>query len=305
MHQALIDELCHPLRDGLRGYWGIFDGETVGRFVQYLYQADCSFPMPPPVGNMTPRDTTSGGDSSPGSPSASNATDGISELSMKTPTPSRPLTPLGSFKIPEHPPPKCPSPAQSGTPAGYSNEAVLLAQAKLYVLSYSQGIYALSDMCFGALLNRLIEISSPQNDARTLESVIGLLRYVYYPPFSDATPQPLQPAWAELQSLASQFCAPNIGFIAEDREFQVLLQKGGALATDMMAKIVRHLRSVEVALAEANEATAAAKSDLAEANMAATTAEAALADATRTTTTGTRTRTFFGDLSDEESTISN
>ena len=291
VHQALVDELCHPLCDELREYWKNFDGETVGRFAQYLYQADCGFPAPLPVETKT-ETTMLIGAAPDGNSLLSNGPSGISPIASGSidetpegaPTYMRPLTPLGDFKIPNlHILPKCSSPAPPETPAGHGYEAVLLAYAKLYILSYSQGIYALSDLCISRLCHKLHDISSPRSDARILGNVVELLRYVYCSPCAVASPKPLRPAWVELQNLASQFCALNIDAMEGNREFMVLLGGGGALPMDVMAKTVRRLRSAEDALAKANKATATAKIDLAKANQAASTAEAALAEATRPT----------------------
>ena len=287
VHQALIDELCHPLCDELREYWKVFDGETVGRFAQYLYQADCDLPEPVPVRTMTPIGTSSSGyppsPDSPGSEIASSVSDDTGEgPKRRILTSLRPLTPLEAYEIPElHDPLERPSQARPEPPTGHDYEAVFLVSAKLYILSYSQGIYALSDMCLGALLNDLMEVSSPRNDKRILENVVELVRYAYCSPH--APPKPLQPAWAELQSLASQFCALNIDVMAGNREFWLLLQEGGSLATDVMAKTVRRLGTAEASLVNAQESANIFRAALVKANKAATTAEAALAEATRRT----------------------
>ena len=75
MHQALLDERCHPLCDELREYWKIFDHETVQRFVLYLYEKDYSYPKPSPVEIMTP--PKSSGSSNP-EPSPEPRTSGLS-----------------------------------------------------------------------------------------------------------------------------------------------------------------------------------------------------------------------------------
>ena len=54
VHQALLDEQCHPLCDELREYWKVFDFETVRRFALCLYNADYDYPMPVPVETTTP-----------------------------------------------------------------------------------------------------------------------------------------------------------------------------------------------------------------------------------------------------------
>ena len=282
MHQALVDELCHPLCDELREYWKNFDGETVGRFAQYLYQADCSFPVPLPVEAMTPGAASDGYSPPPATPGDAKASDGIRTLFGEIPTPLRPLTPLKSFKIPSHHnPPKCSSPARPRAPTSLDYEAILLAYAKLYILSYSQGIYALSDLCISRLHRELTEISLPRNDTRMLENVVELLRYVYCSPRDIIPPKPLWPAWAELQDLSSQFCALNIDVIEGNQEFRELLEEGGTLATEMMAKTVRRLGSAEAALVKAKEAAFTAEAALIKANQATSKAEAALAKATK------------------------
>jgi len=245
--------------------------------------------VPLPVETMTPIGTASDGYSplsgSPGD-TAADASDNISGRFTETQPPLRPLTPLESFKIPKHhTPPACSTPAWPQTPAGHDYEAVLLAYAKLYILSYSQGIYALSDLCISRLHCELTEISSPRNDPRILENFVELLRYVYCSP-RDAIipPQPLWPAWAELQDLASQFCALNIDVIIEgNQEFRELLQEGGALAAEVMSKTVRRLGSAEAALVKANKAAATTEAALVRANQTAATTAAALITANEAT----------------------
>ena len=302
VHQLLIDELCHPLCDELREYWKMFDGETVGRFAQYLYQADCDLPEPVPVRTMTPPIGTSSSSGyppspeSPGSEIASSVSDDTGEgPKRRILSHLQPLTPLEAYEIPRlHDPQESPSQTRPEPPTGHDYEAVFLVSAKLYILSYSQGIYALSDMCLGTLLNDLMEVSSPRNDKRILENVVELVRYAYCSPRDDIVPpKPLQPAWAELQSLASQFCALNIDVMAGNREFWLLLQEGGSLATDVMAKTVRRLGTVEASLVEAQELTNKFRVALVKANKAATTAEAALAEARKRTAAGPAYRGNF------------
>jgi hypothetical protein len=165
--------------------------------------------------------------------------------------------------------PKSASPAWPEKPAGHDYEALLLTHAKLYILSYSQGIRALSDLCIARLHRELKEISPPPIDQRILENVVELLRYAYCIPRDAATPQPLQPAWTELQNLVSQFCALNIDVMGGGQEFKALLQEGGVLATDMMAKTIRHLMSSETSLIKANNAIVAAEAALVKASNSA------------------------------------
>ena len=54
VHQALLDEQCHPLCDALREFWKVFDFETVQRFALFLYDGDYSYPTPAPMGVVTP-----------------------------------------------------------------------------------------------------------------------------------------------------------------------------------------------------------------------------------------------------------
>ena len=221
---------------------------------------------------------------------APGASDGIGERSRRRIlTYLWPLTPLEGYEILEpYIPPECPSPSRRETPTGldYDYEAVFLAHAKLYILSYSQGIYALSDVCLRGLLK--MKIFSRRNEKRILENLFELVRYVYCCPRDVIVPpEPLQPAWAKLQGILSQTCAMNINAMGENREFKLLLQEGGALATDVMAKTVWRLGSAEASLAKAGEEAASLKVALAMANQAAATAEAALAEATRQTTAGT------------------
>ena len=285
VHQALVDNLCHPLCDELREYWRVFDGETVGRLAQYLYQVGFSFPEPTAVVATAPTAPTSTvSDESNDALSRSDIQDVATDISevikegtSEVSTPVRPLTPLRSLEFPrlrtaqeqlEVPP------VQPTTPIGHNYEAVLLALAKLYILSYSQGIYALSGLCISRLHGKLEEISVPPIDTRILDNVVELLRYVYRSPRAATAPQPLQPAWEDLQNLASQFCALNVDVMEGNQEFKELLRQGGALATDMMAKTVRRLGSAEAALALAEKRAATAEAALEKADGGATTAKA-------------------------------
>jgi hypothetical protein len=249
VHHELLEKLCHPLRDEFREYWEVFDGEAVGRFAQYLYQVDYSYSVPIPVSASTSSSGTSNGHA-----------ELVKEPAGQTQTPVRPLTPFGSLEIPKYGTfSKRAFLIWPGKPASRNYEVVPLAHAKLYILSYGLGINAMSDYCIARLHYELTEISTPPIDQRILGNVVKLLRYAYCTPRGVATPQPLQPAWAELQRLVSQFCALNIGAMDGNREFKALLQESGVLATDMMAKNVRRMLSTESALARANETLVAAE----------------------------------------------
>jgi hypothetical protein len=172
----------------------------------------------------------------------------------------RPLTPLKDFKVPKlHTAPKRASAAWPGKFASHDYEAVLLAHAKLYILSYSQEINALTNLCISRLHRVLKELSQLPIDPLILKNVVELLKYAYCTPRNVATPEPLQSAWAELQNVTSQFCALNIDAMDGSQEFKELMQEGGVLATDMMAKTIRRLMSAESDLAKANDTVAVNK----------------------------------------------
>ena len=245
VHQALIDEFCHPLCEELRKYWKVFDGETVGRFSQYLYQGDCDYLIPTPAGAREPTSAVSGGSEhateSPGEIGgvATNAIGDVEALVEVVQT--SPLT-----------------------------------YAKLYILSYSQGINALSDMCISRLRRELGGLSSPVVDTRLVDGVVQLLRYVYNPPRDVVRPEPLRPAWAELKGLVSELFMLNIEAVEGNQGFLALVEEGGTLAADTMAKTIRRLRSAEADLKESREAALVAGAALIEANQAAATAQNAL-----------------------------
>lgn len=164
----------------------------------------------------------------------------------QTSAPARPLTPLESFEIRNlHRITETPPPERLEYPIVYDFEAVLLAHARLYILSRSQGVSALSDLCISRLWGELVELSAPEAKSRISDNVVKLLRYVYCSPREMATPEALQPAWRQLQDLSSQFCALNIHLMGTEPGFRTLLQEAGALATDIMDKTLRRLMSVE------------------------------------------------------------
>ena len=270
VHQALIDELCRPLCDELRGYWKVFDGETVGRLAQYLYLANCDFPGKSRARTTALPGTVSGGPmpTTPGdirdfSGGASLSDEMFDEDGMGSEDEMSdddaagapvyaPLPRMFSARAaPPHPtvPPKGPVALSRG------NSVDFLMYAKLYILSYSQGIDALSNLCISHLSRELGAIPSPPVDPQILENIVALLRYVYCSPRDAAPPKPLQPAWTKLQGLASKQCAPNIDVMAENQEFTELLQGGGALARDILVDTVRRLRSVEANAENKNKAT--------------------------------------------------
>ena len=161
-------------------------------------------------------------------------------------SPVQPLTPIESFEIPSlHRITEAMPPERSAHPAGYDFEAVLLAHAKLYILSRSQGVHALSDLCISRLQKELGGLSVPPIKLRISNNVVQLLRYVYHSPQEMATPGALQPAWRQLQDLASQFCALNIHVMGAEQGFRALMQEGGTLVTDIMDKTLRQLTLAE------------------------------------------------------------
>ena len=241
VHQALVDELCRPLCDELCEYWKVFDGETVGRLAQYLYLANCDFPGKPRARTTAFPETVSGG----GSASNTSGSDKMyGEGSARIPVQSR--LP-GMYSTGAAPPRFAVPPKVPATPSrGYRVD--FLMYAKLYILSYSQGIDALSNLCISHLSRELSAIPSPTVDPGILEDIVALLRYVYYSPRDVVPPKPLLLAWTKLQGLASKQCAPNIDVMAENQEFTALLEGGGALARDILVDTVRRLRSVEASV---------------------------------------------------------
>lgn len=244
-----------------------WDGDTVGRFVEFLYVGHYQAPSPtrqPSVAAPDPAasdddDTYQRSVDTPGT-SYSVWTGTVQSDTTETgpgwtasPPGPRPLTPLSQFglKLESDPNPNMRQEAlekfglRAFHPAVCSYGAVLLAHAKVYSLAQNQEVEALRDFSYKHLLSVLLGIGPIEPGWRVVVDIINLLRYVY------SHTVPAEDAEEPLQNIVSQFAALNFPALQNRDEMAELIREGGKLASDLMDKVCKRLVHSESLLQEA------------------------------------------------------
>lgn len=259
---AQSEPLRHIVRDGPAEHkvdlqeW---DGDTVGRFVEFLYIGHYQAPSPTqrPESSAV-SEVGTGADtpatSRPGTARSDSTETGRSECTTTTsPVGPRPLTPLWQFglELQDRAGPyidrEAPEVFRLGLfdPAVCDYGEVLLAHAKVYSLAQNQEVEALRNLSRKYLLSTLLRIGSVEPGWQVTVDFIALLRYVY-------SHTVLSPGDSEepLQKIVSQFAALNFPALQGRDEMTELIREGGKLASDLMNKVYKRLAHSESLLQE-------------------------------------------------------
>lgn len=235
-----------------------WDGDTVGRFVEFLYIGHYQVPNPTQRPESAVSEVGTGADTPATSQSGtvrSDSTETAREEYTTTTSPMgpRPLTPLWQFsmELQSRAGPYMDREAlevfglESFNPAVCDYGEVLLAHAKVYSLAQNQEVEALRKLSYKRLLSTLLRIGSVEPDWQVTIDFIALLRYVY-------SHTVLSPGDSEepLQKIVSQFAALNFPALQSRDEMTELIREGGKLASDLMNKVYKRLAHSEALLQE-------------------------------------------------------
>lgn len=278
MHSDILAAHPGPLRDtveqaGPRINLQDWDGDTVGRFVEFLYVGHYQAPSP------TRQPSVAAPEPAPSDDDNDDDDDDTYRLGANTPTTSqsvrpgtaqsdatetgpgwaappgpRPLTPLCQFglELNSDPNPNMKREVlemfglRTFNPAVCDYGDALLAHAKVYSLAQNQEVEALRKLAFQHLLSVLLGIGAVEPGWRVVVDIIHLLRYVY------SHTVPAEDSEEPLQKIVSQFAALNFPALQSRDEMTELIREGGKLTSDLMDKVCKRLVHSESLLQEAS-----------------------------------------------------
>lgn len=267
VHRDILAAQSEPLRHVVRDRSAEhkvdlheWDGDTVGRLVEFLYIGHYQAPSPTQRSESSAvSEVGTGADtpatSRPGTAQSECTETGRSECTTTTTSPvgPRPLTPLWQFglELQDRAGPymdrESPEVFRLGLfdPAICDYGEVLLAHAKVYSLAQNQEVEALRNLSCKHLLSTLLRIGSVEPGWQVTVDFIALLRYVY-------SHTVLSPGDSEepLQKIVSQFAALNFPALQSRDEMTELIREGGKLASDLMSKVYKRLAHSESLLLE-------------------------------------------------------
>ncbi|KAL0633090.1 hypothetical protein Q9L58_008046, partial [Maublancomyces gigas] len=237
-----------------------WDGDTVGRFVEFLYVGHYQAPSPTQPSSVGPGSTVSedgayqqGADTPTTSQSVrpgmsrSVSTETIQSNWTASPVGPRPLTPLWRFdlELQNHSDQNLERGRlemlglRSCDPAICGYGEVLLAHARVYSLAQNQKVEALQKLAYKRLLSTLLSVGSVEPGSQVVVDFIDLLRYVYSHTVSSGSSE------EPLQNIVSQFAALNFPALQSRDEMTGLIREGGKLASDLMGKVCKRLVNSE------------------------------------------------------------
>lgn len=249
VHKDILASQSQPFQNATSGTWREgaerkimledWDGDTVGRLVEFLYTGDYQYPGPELVSlEYAPVVLMSEKGSSHKNPVNGQSRDLSSGTILD---PDRPLTPLN----------RCfPHGFSDGgrtdmkglewfDPAHYDYGEVLLSHARVYALAHYKSVNLLRNLALKRLLLALSRISPVQPNSHIALNVIDLVNYVYS--HTDALASSEEP----LRRLVSQFAALNVTALYTKDEMAEFTSEGGDFVRDLMEKVCRRLRVAE------------------------------------------------------------
>lgn len=219
-----------------------WDGDTVGRLVEFLYTGSYQYPKPVPIGRPVPA-ASGGGSSRLDSLEVLQSCDSGDDGPLRL-DPGRPLTPLDRYLChalsDDH---------KTGTegleslesfePAQYDYRETLLSHAKVYALAHYKSINPFKTLALKHLTMTLSRINPIQPESHIASNVIDLISYVY------SHTDPLITSEEPLRRLSSQFAALNFPALQATAKMTELMGEGGEFVKDLMTKVGRRLISAE------------------------------------------------------------
>lgn len=258
VHKDILAAQSEPFRTATTGEWREategkinlvgWDGDTVGRLVEFLYTGDYTYPEPMPLEKQGQQDLKAP-ESSPSHPKDGTDTgetvraDSPSRESLLYST--RPLTPLNEQCRNDTPNTNGPKPDAAvvlGTfdPADHDYKEVILSHAKVYALAHYKSITPLRTLALGRFKTALYRLHPIQPNSHSASTVAHLARYVY------GNTDYLANSEEALRRVVSSFVAMNILALQTTKGGVIdLVGEGGDLAKDIMAKVCRLFRGLE------------------------------------------------------------
>lgn len=241
VHKDALIAQSEPFRNAITGGWretterkinlNDWDGETVGRLVEFLYIGNYQYPDPVSSAERAGDRTIQGSFRAP------RAT--RDEAGTVT-GPNRPLTPLaecldGLF------PQERDDGADWSKLAGFDSQDdykdALLSNAKVYCLAQYKSISALRSLALRRIfliLQHINPLTAHANSHAAL-NVVDLIAYVY------SNTDSLVSSEEPLRKLLSQFAAHNLQALQSRPEMMELMSEGGDFVNELMPKICRRL----------------------------------------------------------------
>lgn len=240
-----------------------WDGDTVERFVDFLYLGDYQVPDPEPFIQTGGSAVTPSEDLPREVAYTPDNVRPHSSLSLRSGTtlrgdesviePDRPLTPL--WQLYESPV------ADQGQdnkldrffynldPSKHDYQCALLAHAKLYCLAQYEEVEALEGLTLQRLLKTLMPLRPTESSPHLATNVVQLLKYVY------RHTKPPGPASGEepMRRIVSQFAALNFPALQGTEDMKGVIQEGGEFLNDVLNKVCRQLVHTENRLARSQE----------------------------------------------------
>lgn len=218
-----------------------WDGDTVGRLVEFLYTGDYQYPDPELVSLGYSPEVESGEGLSPRTPARSGTTQSRDSSAEPAAYPDRPLTPLN----------RCLRRGLSNgdrtytkgleyfEPSQYDFKKALLSHAKVYALAHYKSVNLLRILALKRLLATLSRISPIQPNSHITLNIIDLINYVYsHTDYLASSEEPLR-------KLVSQFAALNFTALYTKDEMAEFIAEGGDFVKDLMGKVNRRLKGAE------------------------------------------------------------
>lgn len=247
VHKDILASQSQPFQNATSGAWKEgsdrkiiledWDGDTVGRLVEFLYTGDYQYPDPEPVSfGDTPEVPEAGARHKP--PASLAPLDTSSDSS----DPERPLTPLNRclrYGLLDGDGGTDPKALEYFEPSQHDYKEVLLAHAKVYALAHYKSVNHLRSLALKRLLMTLSTLSPVQTSSHIALNIIDLVNYVYA--HTDALASSEEP----LRRLVSQFAALNFTALVSKDEMAEFIAEGGDFVKDLMGKVSRRLKVVE------------------------------------------------------------
>lgn len=234
-HGSILAAQSAPLRGIITGDWKEstervialedWGGDTVGRFVEFLYLGNYQYPDPEPLHSSPTREV--------GGNVPVDLVLKDEELSQ-----NRPLTPLGdcipvSLRLEQKMDKE--TRLRQFSPLEHDYKEVLLAHSNVYALAQYKDVIALQSLSLENLLMTLMSIDQLEPRTHLAANVIALLGHVY----SHTTV--LVSSEEPMRRLVSQFAALNFPALQQTEGMEGLLYRESDLARDLMQKVCRRL----------------------------------------------------------------
>lgn len=247
VHKDILASQSQPFQNATSGAWKEgsdrkiiledWDGDTVGRLVEFLYTGDYQYPDPEPVFLEDTTEVPEEG--ARHKPPASLAP---RDTSSDSADPERPLTPLNRclrYGLLDGDGGTDPKALEYFEPSRHDYKEALLAHAKVYALAHYKSVNHLRSLALKRLLMTLSRLSPVQTSSHIALNIIDLVNYVYA--HTDALASTEEP----LRRLVSQFAALNFTELVSKDEMAEFIAEGGDFVKDLMGKVSRRLKVVE------------------------------------------------------------